>query len=166
MKSIKKYLYSVIVVSAFLVVNVAADESVSNTASPEAIAEAEKLLSNMDMEAILGQSIAQQLDFQIQQSPELLPYRGVMQAFLDKHMSYASLKDDIVDLYSTTFSVQELKDISAFYSTETGKKTLQKLPALTHMSNQIGNERVQENLEELHQMLENAAKLVEGSKPI
>jgi hypothetical protein len=89
-----------------------------------------------------------------------------MKKFLAKYMSYDSLKKDIVDLYSTSFSVQELKDISTFYSTDTGKKTLEKLPELARMSNQLGNNRVQENINELHQMLEKAAKLVENSKPL
>lgn len=135
-------------------------------ANDEAVAEAEKLLNNLGMEEILEQSIAQSLEFQVQQNPELVPYVGVMKAFLAKHMSYESLKDDIVNLYSTNFSVQELKDISAFYSTETGKKTLQKLPELARISSQLGNDRVQENLEELHQMLEGASKLVEESKQL
>jgi hypothetical protein len=135
-------------------------------ANDEAVAEAEKLLDNLGMEAILEQSITQSLDFQVQKNPELVPYVGVMKAFLAKHMSYESLKDDIVNLYSTTFSVQELKDISAFYSTETGKKTLQKLPELARISNQLGSDRVQENIEELHQMLEGASKLVEESKQL
>jgi hypothetical protein len=135
-------------------------------ANDEAVAEAEKLLDNLGMEEILEQSITQSLDFQVQKNPELVPYVGVMKAFLAKHMSYESLKDDIVNLYSTTFSVQELKDISAFYSTETGKKTLQKLPELARISNQLGSDRVQENIEELHQMLEGASKLVEESKQL
>jgi hypothetical protein len=135
-------------------------------ANDEAVAEAEKLLDNLGMEEILEQSITQSLDFQVEKNPELVPYVGVMKAFLAKHMSYESLKDDIVNLYSTTFSVQELKDISAFYSTETGKKTLQKLPELARISNQLGSDRVQENIEELHQMLEGASKLVEESKQL
>lgn len=140
--------------------------SMNTWANDEAVEEAEKLLTNLGMEEILEQSIAQSLDFQVQQNPELVPYVGVMKAFLAKHMSYESLKNDIVNLYSTTFSVQELKDISAFYSTDTGKKTLQKLPELARISNQLGNDRVQENLEELHQMLEEASKLVEESKQL
>lgn len=135
-------------------------------ANNESVVEAEKLLETLGMQQIFENSITQNLDFQIQQSPELLPYLGVMKKFLAKHMSYDSLKNDIVDLYSTTFSVQELKDISAFYSTKTGKKTLEKLPELARISSQLGNNRVQENINELHQMLEQAAKLVENSKPL
>ena len=135
-------------------------------ANDESVVEAEKLLDKLGMEQIFDNSITQNLDFQIQQSPELLPYLGVMRKFLAKHMSYDSLKKEIVDLYSTTFSVQELRDISAFYSTDTGKKTLEKLPELARISNQLGNDRVQENINELQQMLEKAAKLVENSKPL
>jgi hypothetical protein len=135
-------------------------------ANDESVVEAEKLLEKLGMEQIFENSITQNLDFQIEQSPELLPYLGVMKKFLAKHMSYEILKSDIVDLYSTTFSVQELRDISAFYSTETGKKTLEKLPELARISNQLGNNRVQENINELQQMLEKAAKLVENSKPL
>jgi hypothetical protein len=135
-------------------------------ANGNAIEEAEKLLDNLGMKAVFEKSITQNLDFQLQQNPELLPYIGVMKKFLAKHMSYESLKDDMVKLYATTFTVQELKDIRAFYSTETGKKTLEKLPELGRISNQLGNERVQKNIAELHQALEDAAKLVENSKQL
>ena len=135
-------------------------------ANDDSVVEAERLLDKLGMEQIFDNSITQNLDFQIQQSPELLPYLGVMRKFLAKQKIYDSLKKDIVDLYSTTFSVQELRDISAFYSTDTGKKTLEKLPELARMSSQLGNDRVQENINELQQMLEKAAKLVENSKPL
>lgn len=137
-----------------------------NVSSKEEIVAAEQLLNALGMKEILEESIDQSLNFQIQQNPELIPYLGVMKNFLAKHMSYDSLKEDIVNLYATTFSVQELTDISAFYATETGKKTLKKLPELTRVSSELGNSRVQENLGELHEMLENAAKLVEKSKQL
>jgi hypothetical protein len=139
---------------------------ISAWASEEALNEAGKLLEDLGMQEIFEKSIDQNLEFQLQQNPDLLPYVGVMKNFLAKHMSYESLKNDMINLYSTTFTVQELKEIRAFYSTETGKKTLQKLPELGRISNQLGNQRVQENISELHQALENAAKLVEDSKKL
>ncbi len=124
--------------------------------------EAEKMLEVMNMEELLGQSIEQFFQFQIQQDPTFMPYKNVMVKFLEKHMGYESLKDDLILIYSRAFTAQELKDINAFYSTPTGQKTLERAPELMQQGAQLGMQRVQENSAELEALIEAETKRLEA----
>lgn len=125
--------------------------------------EAEKLFNILGMESALEQSMSQMLDIQLQQNPKLTPFKDVMMQFFQKHMSYDSLKPDMLRIYAETFSGQELKEINAFYSTEVGKKTIEKMPALMAQGAQIGAARVQANIGELQVMIQaEAARLQEA----
>lgn len=124
--------------------------------------EAEKLFNILGMESALEQSMSQMLDIQLQQNPKLAPFKQVMMQFFQKHMSYDSLKPDMLRIYAETFTGQELKEINAFYSTDVGKKTIAKMPALMTQGAQIGAARVQENIGELQEMIQaEAARLQE-----
>lgn len=122
--------------------------------------QAEKLLNTMGMESVLQQTISQMLDLQLQQNPNLSPYRGVMMQFFKKHMSYESLKPEFIAIYVEAFSAQELKKINAFYSTDVGKKTLQKMPILMARGGELGIQRVQNNAEELQMMIQTEAERI------
>ena len=52
-------------------------------------------------------------------------------------------------MYMTEFSEQELNDMNAFYGSATGKKVIERLPALVQMRNQLASKRLQENIGEL-----------------
>ena len=75
-------------------------------------------------------------------------------------MSAESLRKDVVEMYSEMFTAKELKDITAFYKTKTGQKTLEKLPEIMQRSMQLTQTRVMQNMGELQEMLaqEQAAK--------
>ncbi|EKE69591.1 DUF2059 domain-containing protein [Gallaecimonas xiamenensis] len=116
--------------------------------------EAERLLEIIHMDKVLSGSIEQMLDMQLAQSPALQPYKAVMMSFMQKYMSYESVKPDMVRLYSDAFSASELKELNAFYSTPTGQKTIEQLPQLMSKGAQLGYERVQAHSDELRQMIQ------------
>jgi uncharacterized protein len=113
----------------------------------------ETLFGLMGMENLISQSIDQMLAMQVQQNPALAPYQAQMKAFLSKYMSWASLKDDMAKLYMAEFSESELNELTKFYQTPLGKKTVQKMPALMAKGAEIGQKRVQEHLPELQAAL-------------
>lgn len=124
--------------------------------------EAEKLLSIAGMQNALEESMDQMIALQIQQNPSLLPYQQVMKNFLNKHMSFDSMKTELIDIYAETFTAEELREINAFYLTDTGKKTIEKLPELMAKGGQIGVQRVQQNAAELESMIQaEAARLAQ-----
>jgi hypothetical protein len=116
--------------------------------------EAEKLLDMVGTQAVMEQSMSQMLDIQLQQNPALAPYKGVMMEFLNKNMSYESLKPDLVKMYSEEFTSSELREINAFYLTDVGKKSIEKMPKLMMQGGQLGATRVQENIGDLQAMIQ------------
>ena len=126
--------------------------------------EAENLLNMMGMKDALEQSIEQTLQIQIQQNPTLMPFKNVMMQFFQKHMSYESLKPDMVKIYADAFTASELKELVAFYRTSTGKKTIEKMPQLMAQGGQIGAKRVQDNIQELQQLIKEEAERLKNSQ--
>lgn len=126
--------------------------------------EAENLLNMMGMKDALEQSIEQTLQVQMQQNPTLVPFKNVMMQFFQKHMSYESLKPDMVQIYTDAFTASELKELIAFYRTPTGKKTIEKMPQLMSQGGQIGAKRVQDNIQELQQSIKEEAERIKNSQ--
>ena len=120
--------------------------------------EAEKLLDMMGMQEMMDQSVSQMLDIQLQQQPDLAPFKGVMIEFFNNNMSYESIKPELIKMYSEAFTASELKEIIAFYSTDVGQKSIQKMPALTAQGAQLGATRVQQNIGDLQAMIEAEAE--------
>jgi hypothetical protein len=123
----------------------------------------EALLGLMEMDTLLTQSVDQMLQVQVQQNPAIAPFQQDMKAFFAKYMSWASLKDDMVNIYMAEFTEPELKELTAFYQTPIGKKTVQRMPALMAKGAEMGQKRVQEHLPELQAAI--AAKAGAGGSP-
>ena len=123
----------------------------------------ETLLGTMQMESLLNQSVDQMLQMQVQQNPAIAPYQQEMKAFFGKYMSWATLKDDMVKIYMAEFNEPEVKELTAFYQTPLGKKTIQRMPALMAKGAEMGQRRVQEHLPELQATI--AAKAAPSPSP-
>lgn len=118
----------------------------------------EALFALMGMENVIAQSIDQMLAIQVQQNPGMAQFQPQMKAFFNKYMSWASLKDDMAKIYMAEFSEAELNELSKFYQTPLGKKTIQKMPTLMAKGSEIGQKRVQEHLPELEAALTGGKK--------
>jgi len=119
---------------------------------------AEELLQVMNIEKQMETAMNQMLDIQMRTQPTIAPYRDVLRKFLSKHLSFAALKDDLVQIYMDEFTESELRQISAFYKTSAGKKIIEKGPILIQKGMQLGVQRVAKHQGELKQMIEEAKK--------
>lgn len=135
-----------------------------SSADTESEKQAERLLDIMGLDQVLEQSIIQMLEVQLQQNPTLVPYKTVMLEFFAKHMSYESLKPEMMKIYSEAFTAGELKEIISFYATDVGKKTIEKMPTLMAQGAQIGTTRVQENMGELQEMIKAESERIQNSQ--
>jgi hypothetical protein len=122
---------------------------------------AEELLELCNMESALQELINSSLQIQLDTNPELLPYKDVLQEFLLKHLSWHSVKDAFIQIYVESFTEKELRDISDFYRTDTGKKAMQLMPELFNKGALLGQQKVEENSTELIQMIEKRQKELE-----
>jgi hypothetical protein len=123
---------------------------------------AEELFKAMDVESMLAGAIDASLEAQVKANPALAQFKGVMKKFFNKYMSYASLKDDLIKLYTDEFTEDELKEMTKFYKTPTGRKLAKKGPSLMQKGGQLGMARVQKNTAELQKMIQDSLK---GDKP-
>ena len=132
--------------------------SFSDTASHEAAAN--ELLNTMNLNELLEESIEVTLNMELQQNPSMLPYKETMKEFFRTYMSGESLRGDFILLYTETFTEEELKEITAFYLTPTGQKTINTATDLMAKGAAIGQQRVVDNISELQFMIEQEAKRI------
>jgi hypothetical protein len=119
---------------------------------------AEDLLMVMGVDTQMQASIDQTLDLQAKANPQLTRFRPAMKKFFAKYMSWDVLKDDFIKIYTDAFEEDELKEIKAFYETPIGKKMVKKMPELMSKGMQLGASRVQQNMPELQQMIQEEAQ--------
>jgi hypothetical protein len=115
---------------------------------------AETLLLVMEVDKSPPKLVAQVLEGQLHQNPQLVPHREAMQRFLTKYLNWESVKEDTITAYTQEFTEPELKQLAEFYKTPLGKKANEKMPKLAFVAGQIGLKRAQENQAELQQMIE------------
>jgi uncharacterized protein len=124
---------------------------------------AEQMLNMMDMETVLRRAIDEMLKQQISVNPTLVPFEDVMRKFLMKYMSWDSLKADTIQLYMTEFTEAELNEMNKFYATPTGKKMVERMPALMSKGAEMGARRVQSNMGELENAMREEAQKMQAA---
>lgn len=130
------------------------------SADPERIAAAEAMFDSMDMETLLTDGIEQSLETQMEQFRQMgLSEEGVaelqkeMLAFMLDAMDWESLKPEFIRIYTSAFTAQEMKDITAFYATPVGKKAIALTPKLMAEGMMLGQKKVEARQTELQQRI-------------
>ena len=113
-----------------------------------------KLFELTGMQQKIEESVDSVLALQLSQSPDLRDHESVVREFLERHIGWQSLEDALTDMYLQTFTEREVNDMNAFYSSQTGRKVIERLPALVQMRNQLASKRLQENIGELEYELD------------
>jgi hypothetical protein len=115
---------------------------------------AEGLLVTIEAEKRMQEHAERLLETLIKQNPQLASQRDVVQTFITKYLHWPSLKADMITLYAQEFTEAELKQLTAFYRTPVGHKSLAAMPKLALAGTQLGITRLQANRAELQRMLE------------
>jgi len=115
---------------------------------------AENLIIVMEVDKSLSPLAEQVVETQIQQNPPLASQREILQKFVKKYLSWASVRQDTITAYTQEFTEPELKKLTEFYATPVGKKASEKMPKLVFIAGQIGLKKAQANQAELQQMME------------
>lgn len=114
---------------------------------------AEELLIATNMKETLDRTIVQIVNMQARQNPKLAQIKHVMVKFFRKYMGYESTKHDLVQIYVEEFTESELKQITAFYRTPVGQKSVRKLPALMQKASAMNMAKVRQHMPELQAMI-------------
>ncbi|WP_245688561.1 DUF2059 domain-containing protein [Vibrio sonorensis] len=94
--------------------------------------------------------VATNLQLDAQETEEL---KSIYRDWFFKDIDQENLKNQIVDLYADTFTLDELQNITEFFQTPTGKKLAAKSPELAKLGAQFGMEAAQAKQQELMQRL-------------
>ena len=92
-------------------------------------------------------------------------YQAKANAELDKAVGWDKLKPDMVKLYTSNFSEQELKDLIAFYQSPLGQKVLQKMPTLTAQSAEITQTKLESAVPAVNKLLSDMSGELGAKKP-
>ena len=113
----------------------------------------ETLFKLTHMEQKINESVDNVLLIQLQQSPQLEPHRQALRRFLERHIGWNSMKDELVLMYMQAFTEQELSEMNAFYTTPTGQKVITDVPKLVQRRNRMARQRIQQNIGELQKLI-------------
>ena len=113
----------------------------------------ETLFQLTQMEKKIQESVESVVQLEIRQNPQLEQHRKAVFDFFAKHIGWNALKNDITDMYLSTFSEKELVQINAFYITPAGQKVIKVVPELVQQRNQLAMQRLQQNIGELQQII-------------
>ena len=127
----------------------------AQTPSPEALAVARSLISTMKLtdqyKALLPVILLSIKPAVVQGRAEIeRDYDAMAAQIADAYAPYySSMVDSAASLYASNFTVDELREIDAFYRLPVGQKLLQKSLAITQQSMQIGQDASRKAAEDL-----------------
>lgn len=96
---------------------------------------------------------------------QLETYQAKAKASLDKAVAWDKLKPEMVKLYTTNFSEQELKDLIAFYQSPLGKKVQDTMPRVTQQSAQLAQSKLEAAVPEVNKLLADMTKELAPAAP-
>jgi hypothetical protein len=105
------------------------------------------------MEEKVQSSVDSVVELELRRNPHLEGQRKTLESFLQKYIGWQALKNDISDMYLQMFSVQELKEMNAFYITPVGQKVINQVPQLVQQRNALAMQRLQAHIDELKQLI-------------
>ena len=135
------------------------------TPSPSHVKAAEELFHVMKMDTLMDRNIDAVVKAQVAQNPKLAKVEDVFRAFLVKYMRWEVLKPQLVTIYTDAFTEAELREITAFYKTPTGQKSLTVMPDLLQKGMALGQNTMKAHLGELQAAVDKKLKEGEGKKP-
>lgn len=144
----------------------ASGQVLAATASHDAAAEKFLTLANADklgtpvymqVQQMFAQRFAQTKAPATKQSV-LESYQAKANAALDSAIGWNKLKPKMVDLYTQTFTEQELKDLVKFYQSPLGKKVLSQMPKVTQQSAQLTQQSLEPAVPVVNKLLEDMTK--------
>lgn len=74
-----------------------------------------------------------------------------MEEFYATHLTWDRMKPEVVRIYTDAFTEAEIRELTAFYQTELGRKVMDRMPEVMARSAEVSQRLVQAHLPELAQ---------------
>ena len=131
--------------------------------TPEAEKAAYALFDALKMKEGIHNALMQSLAIQVKRQPAMAPYADIYKNFFSKYTKWDDMKKDLAKLYAQAFSVEEMKELTKFYSTKVGQKSLTIMPRLTQLSMLLAQQRIAKHADELKKAVAEKAKELDAA---
>ena len=127
--------------------------------SPESMAAARNLVTTLKLsdqyKALLPAILLRIKPVVVQDRPEIeRDYDAMTPAATQAYTPYYNaMIESIATVYASSFSVEEMRDIDAFYRKPAGQKFLEKSPAIMRQATQVGEDTSRKAADEITQLL-------------
>lgn len=117
------------------------------------LTDAAAMMENMysQMEVML-QDMGDQMGVSSREQPIFDEYYSKMMQLMREELNWEKVKGPIKSIYGEHFTDTEIRDLIDFYKTETGKKTLEKLPVIMQESMAISQQALANVLPQIQAM--------------
>ncbi|MGH9868726.1 MAG: DUF2059 domain-containing protein [Candidatus Polarisedimenticolia bacterium] len=122
-----------------------------------------ELFQVMGLERNAVAGAAAMIEAQVQANPDIEPYRDVMLEWAGRFLTWDAMAPDLTAVYKATFTEREVREMTAFYRTPTGKKVLETLPKLMQKGAEVGMNLARSHQKELETMVLQRRKELEAA---
>ncbi len=112
-----------------------------------------ELLESSLAEKNIEDTIELMLQAQLEQNPMMAQFEDILRDFVTKHLAWEGIVDEYAQVYMNAFTESELRDLTAFNRSETGRKAAELLPSLYQQGTMIGQRKMMENEAELEERI-------------
>lgn len=113
----------------------------------------EELLRLMGVEKSSVEAAQAYFDVMVQQNEQMADFKDVLMKWVQNTLSWDKMGPRMTDLYMQTFTEAEIRELTAFYKTPVGQKTLQQMPTLLQEGMKIGADLAKEHQGELEEAI-------------
>jgi hypothetical protein len=96
----------------------------------------------------------QQAELPAEQTPLIEKYLDKLFTVMQEEMSWDKIKDELVELYMSVYTEQEIRDLITFYRSSTGQKMIAKMPLLIEQSIAITQKHTQAMMPKIQQVIQ------------
>ncbi len=131
--------------------------------TPEAEKAAYELFDALKMKEGIHNALMQSLAVQFKRQPAMAPYAEIYKNFFTKYTQWKDMKKDLAKLYAQAFTPAEMKELTKFYRSKVGQKSLTIMPRLTQLSMLLAQQRIAKHSDELKKAVAAKAKELEAA---
>ena len=108
------------------------------------------------MQEKIETSVNNVVAMQLNQDPAMREHEALLRDYMERQIGWQGLKVPLTEMYMQAFTMAELDEINAFYSSPTGSKLIGLLPELIKQRDGLAKQRMQDNIGELQKSIEAA----------
>lgn len=123
-----------------------------------------ELMEVMNMKQQMEESAERMFELQARQMPQIAQYKEIMLEFFNKYINWETIGEDVKQVYKNSFTEAEIRDLIAFFKTDTGQKFTTQNPEINQKIAEISQNIVMQHQTELQNRIMQAVQNQQGQQ--